>query len=70
MLSKHNIYFTLEWSLTLTNTLLEKLGSNALDYYGDFEDLNRKYISHLLKNVGEITRLPSIFSRYLYPTHE
>ena len=29
----------LKQSLTLTNTLLEKLKLNTLDCYGDFEDL-------------------------------
>ena len=60
---RHNS--THEWSLTLTNTSLEKLESNTLEYYGEFEDLNSKQISHLLINV-EITRRPSIFSGYLY----
>ena len=45
----------LGWSLTLTNTSLERLGSNTLNCYGDFEDLNSKQFSHLLINL-EITR--------------
>ena len=63
---RHNS--TLEWSLTLTSTSQEKLESNTLDCYGDFEDLNSKPISHLLINL-EITKLPSISSGYLHPTH-
>ena len=54
---------TLEWSLILSNTSLEKLELNTLDCYGDFKDLNSKEISHLLKNLKEITRLPSIIFR-------
>ena len=32
---------TLKQSLTLTNTLLEKLKLDTLDCYGDFEDLHK-----------------------------
>ena len=64
---RHNS--TIEWSLTLTNTSLEKLELNTLDCYGDFEELNKKEISHLLVNFKEIIRLASIFSGYLYLTH-
>ena len=54
---------TLKQSLTLTNTLLEKLKSNTLGCYGDFEDfVNTEEIILLLVDLEEITRLPSILS--------
>ena len=34
-----NTINTLKQSLTLSNTLLEKLKLNTLDCYGDFEDI-------------------------------
>ena len=61
--------FTIEWSLTLTNTSLEKLELNTLDCCGNFENLNSKEISHLLINLKEITRVSFIFSGFLYLTH-
>ena len=62
---RHNSTF--ELPLALTNPSLEKLGSNSLDCYEDFEDLNGEQISQLLTNLEKIIILPPIFSGYLCP---